>query len=125
MIKGHHPVNSLPTPDLPVTYRAPQRHQPNIVLCRQSHQHSALAPIVDIQLVSGQVYPDPTGRFLTPSTSDNADMLILYDEDSNAILVESMKSQSSPQILAAYKRAIVLLTERNVKPRLQKLDSEA
>ena len=32
---------------------------------------------------TGQIYTDPTGRFITPSSSGNTDMLILYDYDNN------------------------------------------
>jgi hypothetical protein len=52
-------------------------------------------------------------------------MLVLYDYDSNGIPVEPMKSKSVPEILAAYKRAHALLTQRGLKPQKLKLDNEA
>ncbi len=52
-------------------------------------------------------------------------MLILYDYDSNYIHVEPMKSKTGPAILAAYKKAHVLLSSRGLRPQLQKLDNEA
>ncbi len=48
-----------------------------------------------------QVYADSADRFLTLSSSGNTgntDMVILYDHDNNAILVESMKSKSGPPL---------------------------
>ncbi|EEC45165.1 predicted protein [Phaeodactylum tricornutum CCAP 1055/1] len=77
------------------------------------------------QRVTGQIYTDQPGRFLTPSSAGHNDMLVLYDYDSNAIHVELMKNKSGPEILAAYKRAHALLTQRGLRPQLQRLDNEA
>jgi hypothetical protein len=74
---------------------------------------------------SGQIYIDQTRHFLIHSTSGNTDMLVLYDYDSNAILVEPMKNRSGPQILAAYKLVIDLLTRQGLKLQLQRLDNKA
>ena len=52
-------------------------------------------------------------------------MLVLYDYDTNAILVEPMKGKSAAVIIAAYTKALEVLTRRGHKPRLQKLDNEA
>ncbi|EEC46594.1 predicted protein [Phaeodactylum tricornutum CCAP 1055/1] len=77
------------------------------------------------QRVTGQIYTDQPGRFLTPSSAGHNDMLVLYDFDSNAIHVELMKNKSGPEILAAYKRAHSLFTQRGLRPQLQRLDNEA
>jgi hypothetical protein len=71
----------------------------------------------DCQPATGQIYTDPTGSFLVPSSSGNAYMLVLYDYDSNVIHVEAMRNRTKVQHLAAYQRAITLFT-------LQKLDNE-
>jgi hypothetical protein len=86
--------------------RPSQKQQPNSIppALRTHHLY------VDCQPASGPIYTDHTGRFPTPSNSGNTDILVLYDFDTNAILVEPMKCRSGPQILAAYKRAIALLT---------------
>jgi hypothetical protein len=52
-------------------------------------------------------------------------MLVLYDFDSNSIIVEPMRGRSGPQTLAASKRAITLLTKRGLIPQLRRLDNEA
>jgi hypothetical protein len=75
--------------------------------------------------MTGQIYTDPTGRFLVPSSSGFSDMLILYDYDSNYIHVEPMKNRTGPAILAAYQHAITMLSARGLRPQLQKLDNEA
>jgi hypothetical protein len=79
----------------------------------------------DCQPATGQIYTDPTGCFLVPSTSGNAYMLILYDYDSNYIHVEPMRNRTKAQHLAAYQRALTLLNSRGLRPKLQKLDNEA
>jgi hypothetical protein len=79
----------------------------------------------DCQDVTGQIFTDPTGRFITPSSSGNAYILMVYDYDSNYIHAEPMRSRSGPDILDAYQRAVALLTKRGLRPQLQRLDNEA
>ncbi|GKY94061.1 hypothetical protein MPSEU_000372700 [Mayamaea pseudoterrestris] len=74
---------------------------------------------------TGKIHSDLTGRFMLPSSSGNTVMLVVYDEDSNAILVEPMKNKSGASILAAYTRIHKLLCARGLKPQLQRLDNEA
>jgi hypothetical protein len=71
------------------------------------------------QTATGQIYTDPTGRFITKSTSGNSDLLVVYCYDSNYIHAEPMKSKSGPEIRAAYERVFHLLTSRGLRPLLQ------
>ena len=75
--------------------------------------------------ITGKVFSDQTGHFLTSSTSGNKEMLILYDYDSNFTHAEAMEDRSGPEILMAYKRGHKLLSSRGLGPQLQKLDNEA
>ena len=94
--------------------------QPDEPLAPRSHfLYAACAEI------TGKVFSDQTGRFLTSSTSGNKEILILYDYDSNFIHAEAMKDRSGPEILMAYKRGHELLSSRGLRPQLQKLDNEA
>jgi hypothetical protein len=77
------------------------------------------------QPITGQIFSDPTGRFILPSSTGNKGMLLLYDHDSNYIHVEPLKNHQSSEMLAAYKRGHALFTQRGLKPQLQKLDNEA
>jgi hypothetical protein len=43
---------------------------------------------IHYQPVTGQSYSDQTGRFIQPSSAGNKGMLLIYDYDSNAIIVE-------------------------------------
>ena len=79
----------------------------------------------DCQTHTGQIYSDPTGRFLLPSSSGNVSILVVYDHDSNAIFAEPMKTKSGAEYLAAYKRVHSTLTKAGLKPKLQRLDNEA
>ena len=79
----------------------------------------------DCQPLSGQIYSDPTGRFIAPSSSGNVYLLVVYDYDSNYIFAEPMKTRTGAEHLAAYKRVHTTLTSRGLKPQLQRLDNEA
>jgi hypothetical protein len=71
------------------------------------------------------VFTDPTSRFLTPSTSGNQYILVVYKYDGNFIHAEPMVDRKGPSIVAAYKQAVSLFESRRFKPLLQRLDNEA
>lgn len=77
-----------------------------------------------IMETTGQVYTDQTGKFITPSSTGNNYMLILYDYDSNAILCEAFKSRNATDILQAYTTLHKKLCSVGLKPQLQRLDNE-
>lgn len=51
---------------------------------------------------TGRVYTDQTGPFPVVSTQGIKATMILYDYDSNAILVEGITSQGKSELLRAY-----------------------
>jgi hypothetical protein len=71
------------------------------------------------QPITGQIFSDPTGRFILPSSMGNKGMLLLYNHDSNYIHVEPLKYHQSFKMLAAYKQGHSLFTQRGLKPQLQ------
>ncbi len=73
---------------------------------------------------TGQIYTDQTGRFPTTSSRGHKYIMILYDYDSNAILAEPLKSKSEGEMIRAYTKLHAFLSDRGLKPRLQKLDNE-
>ena len=73
---------------------------------------------------TGQVFTDQTGRFVTPSSTGNNYLLLLYDFDSNAIIAEPIKNRTGPSILAGYTRLHATLLNAGLHPRLQRLDNE-
>ena len=52
---------------------------------------------VAVQEMVGQIYTDQTGRFIAPSHTGNNYIMVLYDYDSNAILVKPMKNRKPPR----------------------------
>ena len=81
--------------------------------------------IMELPHSTGKIATDQTGRFPTTSSRGNTYVFLLYDYDSNAILAEPIKSRSQQEILRAYKTLFLLLKQRGLTPKLQRLDNEA
>ncbi|KAI2513563.1 Reverse transcriptase (RNA-dependent DNA polymerase) [Fragilaria crotonensis] len=73
---------------------------------------------------TGQVYSDQTGRFITPSSTGNNYLIIVYDYDSNCILAEPIRDRSAHAILQGYKTLHTQLCNAGLRPALQRLDNE-
>jgi len=73
----------------------------------------------DCQPATGQIYTDPTGRFVVPSVSGNSYILVVYDYNSNFIHAEPMRNRTKEVILAAYQRVISLLKSRGLENNIQ------
>ena len=86
--------------------------------------HLCYAAVVDPSEVSGQIHSDQTGKFVVASSAGNNYVLVVYDYDSNAILVEPMRSRTGPCILAAYQTVHARLVTAGLRPQLQRLDNE-
>ena len=82
----------------------------------EQHTHLCYATLMQ---PTGQIYTDQTGRFVTPSSSGNQYLMILYDYDSNAILVEPKKTQTVKAILTAFKTLNQRLCKASLTPKLQ------
>jgi hypothetical protein len=72
---------------------------------------------------AGQIYTDQTGRFPVVSSKGNKYIMILYDYDSNAILAQSIKNRTAPELLKAFQFMEQELVARGLKPKLMKLDN--
>jgi hypothetical protein len=73
---------------------------------------------------TGQIHSDQTGKFIVASSAGHNYILVVYDYDSNAILVEPMRSRTGPCILAAYQAIHTRLVIAGLRPQLQRLDNE-
>jgi hypothetical protein len=73
----------------------------------------------------GVIYTDLTGAFPVTSRKGNKYQLVLYDYDSNSILVKPVKTRSDNETLQAYDNLYKHLTDRGFKPQLNILDNEA
>ena len=69
-------------------------------------------------------YSDLTGRFPHISSRGNCYLLIVYDYDSNAILVEAIKSRAAAVIRDGWKKLNTILVNRGRQPELYILDNE-
>jgi hypothetical protein len=70
-------------------------------------------------------YTDLTGRFPHISARGNKYLLIVYDFDSNAILVEPLKSRQAGEIKRAWQSLHDILIKRGTAPKMYILDNEA
>ena len=68
---------------------------------------------------------DLTGRFPYRSSRGYQYLLLLYDYDSNAILVEPLKNRKSDSIIAAWKKLVLILEKRGTQPKYFIMDNEA
>jgi hypothetical protein len=83
--------------------------------------HFAYPKVIEI---TGQIYSDQTGRFPVTSSKGNKYIMVVYDYDSAAILAEPIKNRSERELLRSYSKMHKHLTDRGLKPHLQKLDNE-
>jgi hypothetical protein len=74
--------------------------------------------------ISGTVYSDQTGRFLTTSSRGTKYVMIFYDYGSSAILAEPLKSRSASELLRAFSTLHQHLTDRGLRPSLQIVGNE-
>jgi hypothetical protein len=74
---------------------------------------------------AGQIYTDQTGRLPVVSSKGNKYIMILYDYDSNAIMAQSIKDRTAPELLRAFQVMEQELVARGLKQKLMKLDNEA
>lgn len=130
MVKGHldqsrmnqrstkptHPAPSFPDDDTDAFPSSTLSNQPS-----GSRSHFCYAALME---PTGQVYADQTGRFVTPSSTGNNYLIIVYDFDSNCILAEPIKNRSAASILAGYKILHARLCAAGLRPLLQRLDNE-
>jgi hypothetical protein len=79
----------------------------------------------DCHATTGMISTDSTGRFLTPSTSGNQYILVVYEYDGNFIHTEPMVDLKGPSIIAEYTQSVSLFESHRLKPLLQWLDNEA
>jgi len=68
---------------------------------------------------------DLTGQFPATSSQGNSYILVVYDFDSNGILIAPLKNCKAEVILEAYKLIHNHLCAAGLRPQLQRLDNEA
>ena len=86
-------------------------------------RHEIFVQLTPFQ-ATDKAYGDITGRFPYMSSRGNQYFLVIYDYDSNAILVEVLKSRSGTDIKNAYMSIYTKLASRGCAPRTFILDNE-
>jgi hypothetical protein len=70
------------------------------------------------------IFSDQTGQFPTQSQSNNKYVMVMVEIDSNAILVEPMKSRKDQEMIRAYDTLVKRLQRAGVRPKKHVLDNE-
>ena len=66
--------------------------------------------------VRNTVFSDQTGQFPTRSQSGNKYLMVMVEIDSNAILVEPLKSRKDPELARAYRAMMLRLKQAGIVP---------
>ena len=70
------------------------------------------------------IFSDQTGQFPTTSQRGNKYIMVMVEIDSNAILVEPMKSKNDKEMIRAYDVLVGRLQRANIHPKKHVLDNE-
>ena len=106
--RRHRPSNEEPAPT-PITTRT----------------NTFYAAIVDPKQQTGNSFSDLTDRFPIQSNRGANYIFVLYDYDSNAIIVRTLRNRSAQEILRVFTAVHAYLVTRGLRPRLHTLDNEA
>lgn len=103
-----HTRSTKPRPEGPRPQPPPEEtNDADEIPHTDSHERTHQAYLSMQDLPTGRVYTDQTGSFPVVSSQGIKAMMVLYDYDSNAILVEGITSKGGTELLRAYK---VLIT---------------
>ena len=72
---------------------------------------------------TGKVSTDQTGRFPVTSSRGSKYLMVLYDHDSNAILVEPLTSRNKRELIRATHVLPTYLSNRGLTPQYQMVDN--
>ena len=87
--------------------------------------HTIYAATLDPTQPTGNSFSDLTGRFPIQSNRGANYIFVLYDYDSNAILVRPLRNRSAHEIHRVFSSVHTYLVTRGLRPRLHTLDNEA
>ena len=122
MHKGHMDQQRMrrtekSTPSNSTFFMADDDHMP---LREKTH-----ACFVSLQTMEdGQIFSDQTGAFPTTSTRGYKYIMVVYDYDTNAIIVEPTKNKTAETMVSAFSILHSRLTKAGFKPKLHRLDNE-
>ena len=74
--------------------------------------------------IRNTIYSDQTGQFLKVSLRKNKYIMVMVEIDSNAILVEPMKSRKDGEMKRAYEHLLLRLKRAGAQPKKHALDNK-
>ena len=87
--------------------------------------HTIYAAILNPKQPTGNSFSNLTGRFPIQSNRGANYIFVLYDYDSNAIIVRPLRNCSAQEIQCVFTSVHAYLVMRGLRPRLHTLDNEA
>ena len=87
----------------------------------QERTHHCFAILIEPQ---NQIFSDLMGRMVIPSSNGNQYIFVLYDYDSNAILVTAIPNCQAKTIKDAFAKLHRHLVLAGLRPKLQHLDNK-
>lgn len=91
---------------------------------RISRQSAIITRVVRMYNPPGRLHVDLAGRFPITARSGAQYMLVMYNEDTNYIHIETMKSRKSSEYVLAYSSGIQFWTTHGIDPQVIRLDNE-
>jgi hypothetical protein len=127
MVKGHMQQQLQNTISTKPPMPKQTNEQPMLHSQLKAHQHEPQTNLVFATIIetTGRIATDLTGRFPVTSSSGYKYMLLIYDYDSNVIIVEPLRSRADTQLIHAYTKLHRILTDAGLNPSVQRLDNEA
>ena len=90
-----------------------------------TRSNTMYAAILDPATPTGRTYNDLTSRFPIQSNRGTNYILVVYEYDSNAIIVRPLRNRTASEITRVFQSVIHYLQARGLRPRLHTLDNEA
>ena len=90
----------------------------------QLHGKKVRDVYTETYMVRETMFSDQTGQFPTRSQRGNKYIMVMVEIDSNAILVEPMKSRKDEEMIPAYDALLLQLERAGIVPKKQVLDNK-
>ncbi len=90
----------------------------------QLHGKKVRDVYTETYMVRETMFSDQTGQFPTRSQRGNKYIMVMVEIDSNAILVEPMKSRKDDEMIRAYNALLLRLKRAGIVPKKHVLDNE-
>jgi hypothetical protein len=95
--------------------------EPNVSQLKGKKIRDVYTRVYDVR---NTVFSDQTGQFPTRSQRGNKYIMVMVEIDSNAILVEPLKSRKDPELTRAYRAMMLRLKRAGIIPKKHVLDNE-